>query len=152
MQNYINLVKGIHPGFILERELQKRGLGKGKFAISIDEYPQTIGAITKGKRRMNTKLALKIENALSLEDGLLMTLQVFFDIKEAKREILKRPDLSKFRPALFWDTDINKIDWGKQKKAAIKRVFSRGNEAEQKVISEFYGNETILQIINKPSP
>lgn len=152
MQNYINLVKGIHPGFILERELQKRGLGKGKFAISIDEYPQTIGAITKGKRRMNTKLALKIENALSLEDGLLMTLQVFFDIKEAKREILKRPDLSKFRPALFWDTDINKIDWRKQKKAVIKRVFSRGNEAEQKVISEFYGNETILQIINKPSP
>jgi addiction module HigA family antidote len=151
MQNYINLVKGIHPGFILERELQKRELGKGKFALSIDEYPQTIGAITKGKRRMNTQLALKIENALNLEEGFLMTLQVFYDIKEAKRAVFKRPDLSKFRPALFWDTDINQINWERQKKAVIKRVFSRGNEKEKKEISEFYGSETILQILKKPS-
>lgn len=150
MQKFITLVKGIHPGLILERELQKRHLGKGKFALSINEYPQTIGAITKGKRRMNTQLALKIENALNLEEGLLMTLQVFYDIKEAKKEILKKPDLSKLRPAIFWDTDINQIDWERQKKAVIKRVFNRGNELEKKEINEFYGNEIILQILNKP--
>lgn len=53
--------KGIHPGFILERELKVRHLHKGPFAISLQEYPQTISAITKGKRKMNTSLALKIE-------------------------------------------------------------------------------------------
>lgn len=85
MENTLSIVKGIHPEFILERELQKRNLAKGKFAISLNEFPQTIVAITKGKRRMNTNLAIKIENALSLDEGYLMTLQVFNDIKEAKK-------------------------------------------------------------------
>jgi hypothetical protein len=31
-------------------------LGKGPFALSIQEFPQTILAITKGKRGMNTPL------------------------------------------------------------------------------------------------
>lgn len=64
METSISILKGIHPGLFLERELKKRHLAKGKFAISLDEYPQTLVAITKGKRSMNVNLALKIENAL----------------------------------------------------------------------------------------
>jgi len=60
---------------------QKIQLAKGKFAISLNEFPQTIVAITKRKRRMNVNLALKIELALSLEEGYLMTLQVLVAIK-----------------------------------------------------------------------
>ena len=29
----LSLIKGIHPGLILERELKKRKLAKGKFAL-----------------------------------------------------------------------------------------------------------------------
>jgi len=110
MESNISVIKGIHPGFILERELQKRQLAKGKFAISLNEFPQTLVAITKGKRRMNINLALKIEKALSLEEGILMTLKVFYDVKEAKKKLGNQPDLTKFRTALFWDTNIEMID------------------------------------------
>jgi plasmid maintenance system antidote protein VapI len=35
----------------------------------LNEFPQSLGDITKGKRKMNTALALKIEHALGIEEG-----------------------------------------------------------------------------------
>lgn len=149
MKSNLQLLKGIHPGFVLERELEKRHLRKGVFALSLHEYPQTLTAITKGKRGMNTSLALKIEEALGLEEGYFMILQVYYDIEqEKKKQIKSRTDLPQLRPVLFWDTKINSIDWEKQKKAIIKRVFERGNEMEKKEIIRFYGAKTVDAILN----
>jgi plasmid maintenance system antidote protein VapI len=67
MDSNIALIKGIHAGIILGRELKNRKLQKGKFTLSINEFPQTIATITKGKRRINAALSLKIEQALGLE-------------------------------------------------------------------------------------
>ena len=82
----ISLIKGVHPGFILERELKKRKIAKGRFAMSLHEYPQTLVTITKGKRDMNTHLALKIEQSLGFEEGYFMILQVYFDIEKEKKK------------------------------------------------------------------
>lgn len=149
MNREIAILKGIHPGLVLERELEKRKLPKGRFAISINEYPQTLGAITKGKRNMNTALALKIEHALGLEEGFFMTLQIFYEIREEKRRQAgnSTPDISKFRRALFWDTDMTRIDWQEKKRAVIQRVFERGNEEEKNEIKRFYGEDTINDIL-----
>ncbi len=151
MVNEISILKGLHPGVVLERELQKRKLSKGRFAISIDEYPQTLSAILKGKRSMNTSLALKIEEALNKEEGYFMMLQVFYDIKEIKGKAKKTqsPNLSILRKVLFWDTDINKIDWERQKKAVIERVWERGTEEEQNEIIRYYGMDVVNDVINK---
>ena len=149
MKSNLQLLKGIHPGFVLERELEKRHLRKGVFALSLQEYPQTLTAITKGKRGMNTSLALKIEKALGLEEGYFMILQVYYDIEQEKKKQNKlRTDLPQLRPVLFWDTKINTIDWEKQKKAIIKRVFERGNEMEKNEIIRFYGAQTVDEILN----
>jgi antitoxin HigA-1 len=148
--NNIQIIKGIHPGFILERELKKRHLRKKNFALSVNEFPQTLGAITKGKRNMNTALALKIEKSLGLEEGYLMILQVYYDIEQEKRkEHSEKPDLTKLNPALFWDTQIDKINWIKQKKAVIKRVFERGNDIEKQEIMRFYGENVVNEILNQ---
>jgi antitoxin HigA-1 len=143
------MIRGVHPGVILERELKKRGLSKGQFALSIREYPQTISSIISGRRSMNTPLAMRIENELGIDEGFFMTLQVFFDIKEEKNKQLKNyhPELSNFRPALFWDTTIENIDWDRQKKSVIKRVFERGNFTEKKEILKFYGHTTIEKVL-----
>lgn len=149
MFNQLSIIKGIHPGFFLEHELKKRGLRKGSFALSLQEFPQTLGSITKGKRSMNTPLALKIENALGLEEGFLMTLQVFHDIEEEKRKLdTKHPDLSKLRRVLFWDTKMENIRWEKHKNAVIKRVFERGNEIEKAEIERFYGKDAINKALS----
>lgn len=148
MKSELSIIKGIHPGFFLERELKKRHLRKGQFALSLHEYPQTLVSITKGKRKMNTALALKIEDALGLEEGYLMMLQVFYDIKQQKkRQHHEHPDFTKLRPVLFWDTKMDKIDWQEQKKAVINRVFERGNEIEKGEITRFYGKDCINQVL-----
>jgi len=149
MISQISIIKGIHPGFILERELKKRNLPKGRFAISLQEFPQTIVSITKGKRKMNTALAMRIEKALGIEEGYFMVLQVFYDIEKKKSNLNRvHPDLSKLRPALFWDTKMESINWEKQNRAVIKRVFERGNELEKQEISRFYGQNRINEVLN----
>lgn len=151
METNIHLIKGIHPGLILERELKKRNLAKGAFALSINEFPQTIATITKGKRRMNPALSLKIEHALGLEEGYFLVLQAYCDIAQEKRKLSEnhQPDLSKFRPVVFWDTDMKLINWDKNKKSVIYRVFERGDEQEIKEIISFYGKETVSNILDE---
>lgn len=148
MNTKLDVIKGIHPGIILDRELKQRKLRKGQFALAINEFPQTLGSITKGKRRMNIPLALKIEQALQIEEGYFMILQVFYDIEEEKRKRnTSQPNLSLLRKVLFWDTNIEKINWEKQKRSVIKRVFERGNEVEKKEITRFYGKECINEVL-----
>lgn len=143
MDNFLKY-KGIHPGIVLKRELKKRSLKQRPFAIALKEHPQTLNAITSGKRNLNTALALKIEEKLDLEEGTLAILQTYYEIRMEKEKLdLKRPDLSILRKSLFWDTDINRIEWQKQSKAVIKRVFERGNEIERDEIRRFYGRQKV---------
>lgn len=140
----INIIKGIHPGIILGRELKKRKLAKGRFAISINEYPQILGDIINQKRRMNIPLALKIEHDFGFEEGYFMMLQVYYDIKQEKKKKPKiTPDLTRLRSVLFWDTNMETIDWKNKARAVIERVFERGNEVEKEEITRFYGTDTI---------
>lgn len=94
MELELEILKGIHLGFVLERELKKRKIAKGKFALALQEYPQILSDITKGKRKMNTALSLKIEKALYLKEGFFMILQFFYDIElEKRKEINIIPNL-----------------------------------------------------------
>lgn len=143
MNSQLFKYKGIHPGIILERELQKRSLKKRPFALALGEFPQTLNDITKGKRSIPVALALKIEKELELEEGTVVLLQSYYDIEKEKSKKQKLPDLSIFRESLFWDTDIRKIDWSKQYKAVIQRVFERGDDNEKEEIHRFYGKQKI---------
>jgi plasmid maintenance system antidote protein VapI len=143
------VLKGIHPGIVLEIKLKEKKLSKGRFASMVNEYPQTLGAITKGKRDMNTSLALRIERELNLSEGYFMILQVFYNIRQEKRKSADKshPDLSKLRRGLFWDTDVKKIDWQRQIKAVVQRVIERGNDVEKKEITRFYGAKRIKEFL-----
>ncbi|NOS93313.1 MAG: plasmid maintenance system antidote protein [Cyclobacteriaceae bacterium] len=152
MNQELEILKGIHPGIVLDRKISERNLSKDRFALLINEYPQTLGAITNGKRSMNTSLAIKIEKELDLEDGFFMSLQGFYESKQEKRKLteMEHPDFSKLRRGLFWDTDMNKIDWLQQKRAVIQRVFERGNSTEKEEITRFYGDSEIKTFTEKP--
>lgn len=150
MNTEIEIVKGLHPGFYLERKIKEQHLKKGHLALAVNEYPQTITTITKGKRDMNTSLALKLEKALGLEEGTLMILQVYYEIAQTKKkQLTQTPNLQKLRPVIFWDTDMKSIDWNRQYKAVIRRVFERGNEREKSEIARFYGKARIDEVLNK---
>lgn len=149
MDNELDILKGIHPGFVLERKIKERNLQKGQLALYIREYPQTLTSITKGKRDMNTRLSLKLEKALGLEEGYFMVLQVYYDIAREKKRQSHQPDLSKLRRILFWDTRMEKIDWDKHARYVIRRVFEKGNETEKDEITRFYGAEKVQELLTE---
>ena len=60
-----------------------------------------------------------------------------------------KPDLSLLHPALFWDTRIDSIDWARQKRAVIDRVWERGTEQEKQEIVRFYGKEEDDTILDR---
>lgn len=144
MEKRLERFRGIHPGLILERELKKRSIKPSPFAFSLDTHKQIFNAIIKGKRGISIPLALKVDKELGLESGTFALLQAYYDIEQAKKnEAGKTPDLRILRKVLFWDTDMNKIDWQRQFKAVIQRVYERGNKEEQEEILRFYGKEKI---------
>jgi len=145
--------KGIHPGIILERELKKRSIKKRPFALSLKEYPQIINDVSKGKRGLTPSLSIKIDRALDLEEGTMLVLQAYYEIKKEKLLLNDKPDIIAFRKALFWDTDIDQIDWKAQYVSVIRRVFERGNNDEKAELERFYGLEKIRQVLadNKES-
>ncbi len=147
MNRLVDKYKGIHPGMILMRELKKKNLKQAPFALSLQVYPQTLNAITKGKRTITPELSLKIDRALGLEQGTMHILQAYYEIQKARLETNRHPDLSILRKALFWDTDVSKIDWEQQYKSVIKRTFERGNFQEKEEIIRFYGNEKVNKIV-----
>lgn len=145
----IEILKGLHPGIFLERELKDRKIPKSRFALSINEYPQVLGDITKEKRKMNIPLALKIEKALGLKEGFLMMLQLYFDIKQEKwkQHSNVKPDLDILRPVLFWDTKIANIDWIQHKDAVIERVEQYGLKEEKEEIARFYSLDEVKAML-----
>ncbi|WP_066633338.1 HigA family addiction module antitoxin [Labilibacter marinus] len=146
----INKIKGIHPGAILKREIKKRGLKNKDLALMLDEHAQTISAILKEKRSVNPKLSIRLGKQLGVEEDYFMLLQASYDVKKAYQETSKKlfPNLKSIRKAIFWDTDFDKIDWLKNKRAIIKRVFERGNELEISEILNFYGTADVRHEIS----
>lgn len=153
LEKNISLLKGIHPGIILERELKKRKLPKRRIALAIGEYPQILGDITKGKRRINPALSIRLGNALGMDESFFSVLQAYYDIEQQKKKQARddRPDLTLLRPVLFWDTDMNSINWDKSKASVIMRIFERGNEQEIKEIIRFYGKGKVQSILDQVS-
>ncbi len=149
MEFLIDKYKGIHPGLILERELKKRNIRKGPFALSLNEYPQTLNEITKGRRGITPSLSIKIDEALKFPEGTMLVLQAYYEIEKQKQKIASshHPDFNILRKILFWDTDMDKINWDKQQRAVIKRVFERGDEQERQEIIRFYGEAKVKLVI-----
>ncbi len=151
IESNIDIIKGIHPGVILERELDLRKLSKRRFALSINEYPQLLGDITNGKRKINPSLSIRIGTALGFDESFFSILQAYYDIKreKEKQSYSWHPDIKKFRKVVFWDTDIGAIDWVRNKPSVIRRIFEWGNANEIKEIIRFYGENDISKILDQ---
>jgi plasmid maintenance system antidote protein VapI len=145
MTDEFEFYKGIHPGKVIERLLIKRNINQREFALSLPAHLQTFNAILKAKYNLKIPLSIKVERALDLEEGSLMTLQVHYDIKKERlRTQGPGPDLPK---GLFWDVDMSKIEWARRPEFVIKRVYERGNKSERDEVDRFYGLERVNEVL-----
>ena len=75
-----------HPGELIKDELDANNLTQSKLAESIGVKPSLLNEIIKGKRGVNTEMALLIEAALNLPADLLLNLQNDYNMQMAKAD------------------------------------------------------------------
>lgn len=76
-----------HPGILLSKMLEERGISKRELALKIGEYPQLLGEVTLGKRKMNPSLSIRIGRLFGIDEDLLMLQQTLYDLQQERVKI-----------------------------------------------------------------
>ena len=94
---------------------------------------------------------MNLEKALRIGiEGFFYRIQANHDIYTCLKEqaMNNRPNLKLYRKAVFWDTDINTLDWDKNRQWIIRRVFEYGGEDEILETIRFYGKDVIKEVLS----
>ena len=86
-----------HPGELIKDELEANNLTQVKLAENLGVSPSLINEIIKGKRGVNTEMALMIEAALNIPADLLLNLQSDYNMQVAKSDVSFMKRLSSIR-------------------------------------------------------
>lgn len=86
-----------HPGELIKDELEANNLTQTKLAESIGVKTSLLNEIIKGKRNVNTEMALLIEAALNIPADLLLNLQNDYNMQVAKSNASFMKRLSSIR-------------------------------------------------------
>mgnify|MGYP002076496487 CR=1 FL=1 len=80
----------VHPGRILKRELEARGMSANRLAIALRLPSGRITDILNGKRGISPETALRLGRYFGNEPRFWMNLQSAFELSVAEREIGER--------------------------------------------------------------
>jgi len=72
------------PGDILRQELDARGLSQRAFAEKIGRPEQLVSEIIRGKKRITAETALDFAEALGIEAEFWLSLEVNFELDQAR--------------------------------------------------------------------
>ncbi len=134
----------VSPSQVLTRLITMDGRQQTEIAREANIPKQRLTDLLKGTRRFTAQYSLALEKALKITiKGFFMLIQAKNDVFKYELENQRKPDLFLFRKSTFWDTDLNTIDWQKNKHDIINRIFEYGTEEEIKEIIAFYGKEEI---------
>ena len=86
-----------HPGELIKDELEANSITQAKLAENIGVKPSLLNEIIKGKRGINTEMALLIEAALNIPADLLLNLQSDYNMQVAKSDASFMKRLSSIR-------------------------------------------------------
>lgn len=86
-----------HPGELIRDELEAVHMTQARLAENIGVSPSLVNEIIKGKRGVNTEMALLIEAALNIPADLLLKLQSDYNMQVAKSDVSLMKRLSAIR-------------------------------------------------------
>ena len=149
-ENYLTY-HHIPCGAVLDRIRTKAHLSQRELASRSEIPYQRINDFIANRRRISPDNSLKLEKALGIGyQCFFYQVQTNYEIYVATNHLLEQsqPDKSKFRKALFWDTDFETIDWQRNSEWIIQRAFEYGNENEIKETIRFYGKTKIINVLD----
>jgi addiction module HigA family antidote len=80
----------IHPGRVLQDELDERNLSQSVLARHIGVLPRTINEICGGKRGISAEMAVKLAMALGASAAFWLNLQKNWELSRATRRRIRR--------------------------------------------------------------
>ena len=147
-EQYLQL-SNIPCGAVLNRIMTKEGISQSQLAERSGIVRQRICDYLANRRRITVEASLNLEKALRIGiEGFFYRIQANHDIYTCVKEqaMNNRPNLKYYRKAVFWDTDIEKLDWEKNRQWIIRRVFEYGGE-EETLRSLDYMMKSVVQFI-----
>lgn len=83
----------IHPGILLEIELQNRDLKPSAFALSIGTYPNAVTEVVKGNRPISPSLAIKLEEKLDRPASFWLYQQADYELAQERLKLTVKESL-----------------------------------------------------------
>lgn len=149
-EQYLN-IDSVPSYAVLKRIMEKKQITQKELSHKSDVITQRINDILKGKRKFTVEISLCIERALGIDiEGFFYQIQCKHEIYKYRQleKAKQRPDMNQFSAALFWDTNMEFMDWDKYKSWVIQRIFEYGDEAAIKEAITFYGQSTIETVLS----
>jgi len=87
-----NHITPIHPGLVLQDELEEIGVSQTALAKHIGVLPKTINEICRGKRGISAEMAVKLSSALGASPQFWLNLQNNWELSMIKPPKAKRID------------------------------------------------------------
>ena len=136
----IQAYKGIAPGKIIAHCLKERDLSQKELAERTHCHAQTISAIVTGNRDIPQDLSFRLDKEFGFEDGFFMLVQAYYKIRihTLKAQSIPHRVIPSIRRIVFWDIDMDSLDWQANKAFIIQRVLERGNENEIQQVKAYY--------------
>ncbi len=86
-----NHITPIHPGMVLQGELEEIGISQSDLAKHISVLPRTINEICNGKRGISAPMALKLSKAVGASPLFWMNLQTNWELSQIDHILTIQP-------------------------------------------------------------
>ena len=149
-EQYLQL-SNIPCGAVLNRIMTKEGISQSQLAERSGIVRQRICDYLTNRRRITVEASLNLEKALRIGiEGFFYRIQANHDVYTCVKEqaMNNRPNLRHYRKAIFWDTDIETLDWDKNRQWITRKVFEYGGEEEILETIRFYGKDVIKEVLS----
>lgn len=149
-EQYLQL-NNIPCGAVLNRIMTKEGISQSQLAERSGIVRQRICDYLANRRRITVEASLNLEKALRIGiAGFFYRIQANHDIYTCVKEqaMNNHPNLKHYRKALFWDTNMETLDWERNQLWIIRRVFEYGSEEEILETLRFYGKDIVKEVLS----
>ncbi|KAA6327158.1 hypothetical protein EZS27_023833 [termite gut metagenome] len=85
MGNYV-CARPVHPGELLKDEVKSRGISQAKLATQMGMSYKVLNDILNERRPLATTTAMLFEAALGIDSGLLMRMQLDYNIQVVSQD------------------------------------------------------------------
>ncbi|HEX8564147.1 MAG TPA: HigA family addiction module antitoxin [Pyrinomonadaceae bacterium] len=85
-----HLTPNIHPGMVLQDELDELGISQSALAVHIGVLPKTINEICNGKRGISAEMAWKLAQSFGTSPQFWMNLQDNWELSRVDKSAVEK--------------------------------------------------------------